>query len=117
MACYSALKSYLQKNNLHYFTFSPNFEKLIKAVICHLPPDTPAEVISNGLEDLGFNVISVRQRTANRAAPNGQTHVEPLLLFLVTLTSNVKSQDIFKLSRLKHIVTCRWGTGDENNGF
>jgi hypothetical protein len=25
------------ENNLHYFTFSPNSEKPIKAAICHLP--------------------------------------------------------------------------------
>jgi hypothetical protein len=41
MADYSAMKSYLEKNNLQYFTFSPNFENSIKAVIRHLPPDTP----------------------------------------------------------------------------
>jgi hypothetical protein len=49
MTEYSAMKSYLQKNNLHYFTFSPNFEKPIKAVIRHLPPDTPAEDILTAL--------------------------------------------------------------------
>jgi hypothetical protein len=38
LADYSAMISYLEKNNLHYFTFSPNSEKPIKAVICHLPP-------------------------------------------------------------------------------
>jgi hypothetical protein len=38
MADYSALKSYLEKNN-HYFTFSPNSETPIKAVIRHLPPE------------------------------------------------------------------------------
>jgi hypothetical protein len=27
MADYSAMNSYLQNNNLHYFTFSPNSEK------------------------------------------------------------------------------------------
>jgi hypothetical protein len=51
MADYSAMKSYLEKNNLHYFTFSQNSEKPIKAVIRHLP-DTPTEDISNSLEDL-----------------------------------------------------------------
>jgi hypothetical protein len=40
--------------------FSPNSEKSIKAIICHLPPDIPEENISNSLEDLGCNVISVR---------------------------------------------------------
>jgi hypothetical protein len=39
----SAMKSCLEKNNLHYFTFSPNSERPMKAVIHHLPPDTPAE--------------------------------------------------------------------------
>jgi hypothetical protein len=37
MADYLAMKSYLEKHNLHYFTFSPNSEKSVKAVIHHLP--------------------------------------------------------------------------------
>jgi hypothetical protein len=61
MECYSATKSYLEKNN-HYFSFPPNSEKPIKAVIRHLPSSTPAEDISNSLEDLGFNVINLRQK-------------------------------------------------------
>jgi hypothetical protein len=36
------MKSYMEKNNLHYFTFSPDSEKTMKAVFRHLPPDTPA---------------------------------------------------------------------------
>jgi hypothetical protein len=47
MTDYSAMKSYLEKNNLQYFAFSPNSEKPLKAVIRHLPPDTPAEDISS----------------------------------------------------------------------
>jgi hypothetical protein len=43
MAGYSAMKFNLDKNNLQYFTFSPNSEKPIKAVIHHLPPDTPTD--------------------------------------------------------------------------
>jgi hypothetical protein len=39
MADYSAMKSYLEKNDLHYSTFSPNSEKPMKAVIRHLPSD------------------------------------------------------------------------------
>jgi hypothetical protein len=83
MADYSAMKSYLNKNNLQYFTFSQNSEKPIEALICHLPPDMPAEDISNSLEDLGVKVINVRQLTTNRRAPNGQPHVETLPLFLL----------------------------------
>jgi hypothetical protein len=79
------MKFYLEKNNLHRFTFSPNSEKPVKAVIRHLPPDTPVEDISNSLEDLGFNVI-VMQMLANQRAPHGQTYVGTLPLFFVTLT-------------------------------
>jgi hypothetical protein len=100
MADYSAMKSYLKKNNLHYLTFT-NSEK---TVIRHHPPDTQAKYISNNLEDLGFNVINVRHMMATRTAPNGQTHVEPLPLFLVTLTRNIKFHDIFKLNSRNHII-------------
>jgi hypothetical protein len=48
---YSAMKSYMEKTNLHYFTFSSNSEKPMKAVIRRLPPDTPSEKIPNSLED------------------------------------------------------------------
>jgi hypothetical protein len=82
MADYSAMKSYLDKNNLQHFTFSPNSEKPIKAVIRHLPPDTPAVDISNSLENLGYNVFNVRQLTTNqKRAQNGQSYVETLPLF------------------------------------
>jgi hypothetical protein len=49
MADYSAMKSYLDKNDLHYFAFSPNSEKPIKAVIHHLPLDMPVEDIPTAL--------------------------------------------------------------------
>jgi hypothetical protein len=97
------MKSYFEKRNLHYFTLSPNFEKPVKAVIRHLPPDTPAENLSNRLEDLGFSVINVRQMT-NGTARNGQTHAVPLPLFLVILTINITSQEISKLNSLNHII-------------
>jgi hypothetical protein len=43
MVDYLAMKCYLEKNNLHYFTFLPNSEMPIKAVIPHFPPDTAGE--------------------------------------------------------------------------
>jgi hypothetical protein len=52
---YSAIKSYLEKNKLHYFTFSSYSTKHTKAAICHLLPDMPVEDISNSLKDLGLN--------------------------------------------------------------
>jgi hypothetical protein len=54
----------------------------IKAVIRHLPPDMPAEDISNSLDDLGFNAINVRQMTATRTASNGQPHVETIPCYI-----------------------------------
>jgi hypothetical protein len=45
------MKSYLEKNNLHYFMLSPNSGKPIRAVICHLPLDMPANNISNSSEN------------------------------------------------------------------
>jgi hypothetical protein len=88
MADYSTMKSHLAKSNRHYFTFSPNSEKPIKAVIHHLPPDTPVEDISNSLQYLGFNNKNVRQMKVNQRAPHRQTYVETLPLFLVTLTKD-----------------------------
>jgi hypothetical protein len=45
-----------------------------------------AKDISSNLEDLGFNVINVRQMMTTRRATSGQTHVELNPIFLVTLT-------------------------------
>jgi hypothetical protein len=84
MEDFSAMKSYMEKHNLYYFIFSPNSETYIKAIIRHLPPDRPAEVISNILEELVFNVFNLRQMMANRRAHHRQAYVETLPLFLVT---------------------------------
>jgi hypothetical protein len=82
MTDYSIVKYYLDKNDLHYFTFSPNSEKPIKIVSLHLPPLTPEEDISNSLPDLVFSTINMRQRMSTRKAPNGQSHLGTLPLFL-----------------------------------
>jgi hypothetical protein len=93
-----------EKNNLNYFIFSPNSENPIKAVICHLLPETRAEYISNSLEDLGFNIINVRQMTANRRATHRHAYMETLSLFLVTLRRHLQKHEMFKLNSLNHII-------------
>jgi hypothetical protein len=48
----------------------------MKPVIRHLPHNTHAEIISDGLVSLGFDIISVKQMTANRRSPSdGSTTV------------------------------------------
>jgi hypothetical protein len=60
MANFQSVKSYFDGQNLSYFSFFPKSEKLMKAVIRHLPHDTPAEDISDRLVSLGFDVVSVK---------------------------------------------------------
>jgi hypothetical protein len=61
MADFSAIKKYLDRSNLPYYSYFPKPEKPVKAVIRHLPLNTPAEGISDGLASLGFDVISVNK--------------------------------------------------------
>jgi hypothetical protein len=96
MANFSAIKKFVENNNLSYYTFYPKWENLIKDVIRHLPQNTPAEDISDGLVSLGFDVISVRQMITSRRTPEG-TNTINLLLFLVTLPRTEKSQELFRL--------------------
>jgi hypothetical protein len=80
----SAICSHLESNNLPYFTFYPKSPKSIKAVIQRLPFTTPAEDISDGLADLGFDVISIKQISATRQSPTDGTSTVNLPLFLIT---------------------------------
>ncbi|XP_023714241.1 uncharacterized protein LOC111868088 [Cryptotermes secundus] len=103
MADFSAIKTFLESTNLSYFTFFPKSEKPIKAVIRHLPHNTPAEDISDGLMSLGFDVISVKQMTSRRTPPEGTDNIY-LPLFLITLPRTEKSQEVFRLTNLCHIA-------------
>jgi hypothetical protein len=72
-------------------------------VIRHLPQNTPAQDISDGLMTLGFDVINVKQMTTTRRTPQ-ETKIITLLLFLITLPRTPKSQEIFRLQKLCHIA-------------
>jgi hypothetical protein len=52
MADFQSVKSHFDAHNLSYYPFYPKSEKPMKAVIRHLPHNTPAEDISDGLESL-----------------------------------------------------------------
>jgi hypothetical protein len=59
-ADFAAVKSHPETNNIPYFTFYPKSLKPIKAVIRHLPVNTPAVDISERLMVLGFDIISAK---------------------------------------------------------
>lgn len=72
LADFQSVKSLFDSQLLSYFTFFLKTEKPIKAVIRHLPINTPAEDISDRLVNLGFDVVSVKQMTTARwSSPEG----------------------------------------------
>jgi hypothetical protein len=85
MADFSAIKLHFDTQNLQYFTFYPKFQKPIKAVMRHLPPNTPAEDISYGLVDLGYDVIRVKQMSTTRRSSTEEPSSINLPIFLITL--------------------------------
>jgi hypothetical protein len=85
MAYFSTIRSHFKSSNLPYFTY-PKSQRPIKAVIRYLPFTTPAEDISDGFVDLGFDVISVKQMSATRRPRAGGTYTVNLTLFFITLT-------------------------------
>jgi hypothetical protein len=107
---FAAVKSYLERNNLHYFTFYPKSLKPINAVIRHLLLNTPAHDYSDGLMDLGFDIISVKQMSTTRRSPSEETLYKNLPLFLIALPRTAKSQEIFADD------TCLYAT-DRKEGF
>jgi hypothetical protein len=90
MADFQSVKFYFDSRNLYYFSFYPKSEKPIKAVIRHLPHDTPAVDISDGLVSLGFDVVSVKQMTTTRRLPPEESKAINLPFFLVILPRNEK---------------------------
>jgi hypothetical protein len=56
------------------------------------------------LQELGYEVISVKEMTAKRPPPGGGATLLSLALFLITLARNQKSLDIFKISSLCNII-------------
>jgi hypothetical protein len=101
---FAEVNFYLQTHNLHYFTFHPKPLKPIKTVIRHIPPNTPAQQISDVLMDLGFDIISVKQMSTTRRSPSEGTVFKNFTLYLITLPRTAKSQEIFRLTAVCHIA-------------
>jgi hypothetical protein len=79
-------------NKLFYFTSHRKSQKPVKAVLRHLPYITSAEEICEVLVDDNFEIMSVKQMSANRWS---DVEWEPITtnvrLLFVTLTLSVKS--------------------------
>jgi hypothetical protein len=71
MTYFEAFKSYFSTHNLSFYFF-PKSLKPVKAVLRHLPSNTPAEAISEGLINLRFDVVSVKQMTTRGHLPREQ---------------------------------------------
>jgi hypothetical protein len=91
MADFSAIRKQLENNNLSHFIFFQKSLKPIKAVIRHLPTNTTAQDISDGLVDQGYDIISVKQMSTNRQSPSEGALLKNLPLFLITLPRTAKS--------------------------
>jgi hypothetical protein len=95
MADYKATQNLLSQRGLTYFTFYTKGDKPVKLSlgICRITllPKT---------QELGYEVISVKQMTAKRPSQVGGVSLVTPPLFLVTLVRNQKSQEIFKISNL-----------------
>jgi hypothetical protein len=104
MSDFKSVKSNFDSQNLSYYSFFSASEKPIKAVIRHLPHNTSAEDISDGLVSRVFKVVSIKQMTATRHSPPEECKLISLPPFLVTLPRKAKSQGIFHLPSLRHIA-------------
>jgi vacuolar-type H+-ATPase subunit I/STV1 len=91
----SAIRKYLEQNNLSYFTLFPKSKKPIKAVERYLPANTPAQDISEWVVDLDFDIISVKQMSTSRRSKSEGSIPQQLSLFLITLPRTEKSKEIF----------------------
>lgn len=104
MASDSALWAHTDLASCHYYTFHPKSIRPMKMVICHLATYTPIENIYSGKEELSFNVVSVNQMAATWPFPEGGNQQALLLSTPITLPMNPKSQEIFQLQSMCHII-------------
>jgi hypothetical protein len=103
MADFQSFKSHFDSQNMSYYSF-PKSENPINAMIRHLPHNTPAEDITDGLVSLGFDVVTVKQIITTRRCLPEESKIINLPPFLVTLPRTAKSEEIFLLPSLCHVA-------------
>jgi hypothetical protein len=104
MVDFSAVRSYLENNNLEYLTFYPKSLKPMEAMICQLPLSTLAEDISAVLVSLGFDVISIKQMTAAHQSPcKGSTTINLHLLHITSILMKTRpARDAQQMLCIQH---------------
>jgi hypothetical protein len=76
----------------------------MKAIMRHLPRNTPAEDVYDGLVSLVIDDISVKQITVTRLSPPERSKIINLPLFIIILPRTAKFQEIFPLPSLCNIA-------------
>jgi len=76
---YRLILFYLSDHNFHHFTFYPQSDKPINAVILHLPIRTSSQDIPLAFQELEY-IISARQMTTKRPPPTHDVSVTTISL-------------------------------------
>jgi hypothetical protein len=102
MVDHNVIQKFLNEKNLYFFTVHTKADKVVKAIIRHLPGNTCAEDINVALQEIDYMII-VKQMTAKRHTPRrrGHTHLSPP--FPSYTSKELKSSRIFKLTTLCNI--------------
>jgi hypothetical protein len=74
-----------------------------------VPGNTSAEDITLAIQEIDYDIISVKQMTAKPTTPEGEVTHTSLPLFLVTVTRNQKAPEIFKLTILSCVSVTKDG--------
>jgi hypothetical protein len=104
VADYKAVRNHLSQKCVPFFSFYTKGDKPVKAVIRHLPNHTSSEDITVALQELGYEVISVKKMTEKRPSSEGEVTLVSFPLFLITLVRNQKSLYILKISSRSNII-------------
>jgi hypothetical protein len=87
MADYKATQNLSGQKGLPFFTFYIKGDKPVKAVIRRLPNNNLSEDITVALQELGYEVVSVKQMTAKFPSPEGEVTIVSRSLDIVKISS------------------------------
>jgi hypothetical protein len=99
MVDYKAIQEFLTEKILHFITFYTKVDKPVIAVTRHMPGTNSAEEITVALQEMDYDVISVK-----RSTPEGVVSHTSFPLFLVTLATNQEAPEMFKLIALCNML-------------